>query len=86
MWAAILFFKLPGLTKSVEQGAATNVYAACLEDSLFTAQSGRFHKDCMMAENILQADEECYDSRLQMKLWILSEKLIEKKGFKLSAE
>eukprot|EP01083_Nonionella_stella_P117298 349355_1 len=82
--AAGVWYSLPGITKSIEQGAATTVYTVCLDEAEFRKYGGRFFKDSNVANFLLKESEACRDVALQKQLWTLSEKLITKKGFDLT--
>jgi WW domain-containing oxidoreductase len=64
--------------KTVEQGAATNVYL-CLADNVVGAA---YYSDCQVAEPTSTAEEV----KLRMDLWDYTEKLIKEKGFELPME
>lgn len=64
--------------KTVSQGAATTVWAACIED--FDAIAGRFCEDCAVADEISDPDEDgrgvlphALDMEMAAKVWALGE-------------
>ena len=74
---------LPGITKNIDQGAATSVICALIDDDQFKKNGGKYFKDCRVS--YFNPSFHCNngnDLKLQQDLWTLCDKLVSSKGYK----
>eukprot|EP01084_Bolivina_argentea_P245819 411482_1 len=76
---------MPGLVKTVSQGAATTIRVAAMSDNEFVNNGGKYFSDCnhvnLWRNDLIEGGKE--SDELGELLWNLSTKIIKQKGFQI---